>query len=762
MKVRSRPRRRPGLNLEALEGRLLPANPGTLTIPLDPTLDQFGDQVVTVQAYGDPSQAGFGIFDTGASAITFSADDQANFASLGGGIPIKVPGGASASGIGGDITGDVSQPGTILADGAHAMSLTFDDFGFPILNIDFGPNTAQATGVQAFVGTDATPDLPTITGTPILNPSPTSPNGLAALVDMQGYQLDFSGLVPGLSVAMPDLHFVPPNTALTATDGTTAPVYVPLGLFGGDNHANPGDAITESPSPIQNDVQLVNQATTLSHQHLLLDTGAQLTVISTRAAQSLGFDLSNPETTITVEGVGGSVDVPGFTLPELDLPLSDGGTLQFTNVPIYVLDVDPQIDGLLGMNLWNTASSVLYDPFRTGGAALGLTFFTNPDRGAGDGSGLALLQQLGSPLGEALQGHQIPGFNVTLGTISGQVYQDTNANGGKDAGEPGLAGRTVYLDTEVNGKWQQGVQHATTDAGGAYSFGGLEPGTYRVREVLATGWNSSGPASGSYTVTLKAGQQVTGEDFGNYQLASTAGTVFEDRNGNGSKDAAEVGLAGRTVYLDALVNGKWQQGVRRATTGAGGAYSFGGLKPGTYAVREVLPSGWVATGSGNGTLAVTLGSGQALPGQALGAFKVISITGTVFDDRNHNGVRNAGEAGLAGWVVYLDVYRNGTVVQTLRAATNGNGAYAFGGLGPGTYVVREQVQPGWGQTVAAGLTYSVTAASGQNVSGDNFGNYRLPTPHLAPRVAAQAADALFAPADLVSPLLGQGRRPGAP
>jgi hypothetical protein len=137
---------------------------------------------------------------------------------------------------------------------------------------------------------------------------------LAALVNMQGYQMDFSELVPGLTLAMPDLNFVPPNTAVAAANGTTDPLYVPLGLFGGDNHTNPGDVITESPSPIQNDVTLVNQSAALTHQHLLLDTGAQNTVISTHEAQSLGFDLNNPETTLTVQGVGGTVDVPGYTL----------------------------------------------------------------------------------------------------------------------------------------------------------------------------------------------------------------------------------------------------------------------------------------------------------------------------------------------------------------------------------------------------------------------------------------------------------------
>src|SRR5205823_3079217 len=36
-------------------------------------------------------------------------------------------------------------------------------------------------------------------------------------------------------------------------------------------------------------------------------------------------------------------------------------------------------------------------------------------------------------------------------SLSGEVYQDLNANGQADAGEPGLAGRTVYIDVHANG-----------------------------------------------------------------------------------------------------------------------------------------------------------------------------------------------------------------------------------------------------------------------------------------------------------------------
>ena len=246
MRWRQPVRRQAWLGAEWLEVRLALAGPTQLTIPLDPTLDQFGDQVETIQAFGDSSRAAFGLFDTGASAITFSAADQEIFDFLGGPIPIKAPGGARAEGVGGSVTGDVSQPGKVLADGLHASSLTFDRQGFPIFNINLDSGSAAADGVQAFVGTfSGSPLLPTITGTPLLNPSQANPNGLAARIDLQGELLDFSDVIPGLKLAVPDVHFVAANAPLAAASGTTDPVTVPLELFGGDNHTNPGNSITE-------------------------------------------------------------------------------------------------------------------------------------------------------------------------------------------------------------------------------------------------------------------------------------------------------------------------------------------------------------------------------------------------------------------------------------------------------------------------------------------------------------------------------------
>src|SRR5262249_22347247 len=109
-------------------------------------------------------------------------------------------------------------------------------------------------------------------------------------------------------------------------------------------------------------------------QNFLFDTGAQVTVISTADAAALGLDLQHPEFSTLLEGGSGSQRVSGYTISELDLPTSDGGRLRFGNVPVFVADLGQGLDGVLGMNLLNTATQMLYDPFGPGGASVSFTF----------------------------------------------------------------------------------------------------------------------------------------------------------------------------------------------------------------------------------------------------------------------------------------------------------------------------------------------------------------------------------------------------
>jgi hypothetical protein len=508
--------------LELLEHRLAPTGT-TVLVPLDRIADEFGNQIITVQAYETSARAAFGIFDTGASALTFSAGDQARFSALGVPIPIKVPRGAEAEGLGGTIIGDVSNPGTILADGLHAANLSFDSLGHAQFAIQFGSGSAYTPRIQAFVGTqDGSPLLPTITGMQILN------GGLAALVTMSGATLDFSQAIPNLVLSLPDLSFVPSGTALTVGPDSQNPVRVPLTLVGFDNYLSPGNSISEARVPVQNDVSLFNgRHGSIKEQSFLFDTGAQVTVISTRDAQALGLDLQHPEFSTLLEGVGGSQRVGGYTIAELDLPTSDGGSVRFGDVPVFVADLGQGVDGVLGMNLLNTATAMLYDPFGTGGASVSFTFSRLAHAAAGDPPDLvSKLDRLGVSFAGAIQGSQLPGLALNTGKVSGQVFVDYNGNGVAEQGEPGLAGQTVFLDLNNSGQLDPGDPTATTDPNGFYQFTGLAAGTYTVRELLPAGFTVLGSFGASTRVVLPGGGTVNAVSFANLAMQPNPTAAF--------------------------------------------------------------------------------------------------------------------------------------------------------------------------------------------------------------------------------------------
>src|ERR1700722_12046045 len=77
--------------------------------------------------------------------------------------------------------------------------------------------------------------------------------------------------------------------------------------------------------------------------------------------------------------------------------------------------------------------------------------------------------------------------NFQLVSISGSKFNDLNDDGIREAGEPGLPGITIFLDTNNNGILDAGEQSTVTDVNGNYSFTDLGPGTSIVREVAPAG-----------------------------------------------------------------------------------------------------------------------------------------------------------------------------------------------------------------------------------------------------------------------------------
>ena len=101
----------------------------------------------------------------------------------------------------------------------------------------------------------------------------------------------------------------------------------------------------------------------LDKDRFMLDTGAQVTVIGTRIAARLALNPVNKEFEVEIEGVTGeSIMAPGFYIDTITIP-AIGQWLEFTNVPVILLDVaSPEggtLDGIIGMNLFTQYNLIL-------------------------------------------------------------------------------------------------------------------------------------------------------------------------------------------------------------------------------------------------------------------------------------------------------------------------------------------------------------------------------------------------------------------
>ncbi len=248
-------------------------------------------------------------------------------------------------------------------------------------------------------------------------------------------------------------------------------------------------------------------------------------------------------------------------------------------------------------------------------------------------------------------------------------------------------------------------------------------GTYYARFRVTDAANTDGPT----------GQEPSGE-VEDYKInvaapapGSISGTKFNDLDGDGVKDAGEGGVGSVTIELQNTSG----QVITTTTTASDGAYTFTSVPAGTYRVREHVPTDSVQTTANPPDTAVV--AGQGVTGVDFGNFKKFSISGRKFNDADNNGNDNGGaEAGIGGVTIYLDLdgsggFSGGDVSTTTAPST---GAYSFTGLGPRTagYIVREITPLGTNQTAPAGGFYLVSAASGTNVTGRDFGNFTPPSP----------------------------------
>ena len=274
----------------------------------------------------------------------------------------------------------------------------------------------------------------------------------------------------------------------------------------------------------------------------------------------------------------------------------------------------------------------------------------------------------------------------------------------------------------------------TTGEDGRFCFEHLGPGVHSIREVIQEGWEQTSPG-GAHEVPTESGKDVRNLDFANFKQIRLCGTKFDDLLANQVRDSSDPGLANWEIRLDLDSNDSID---RTAITAAEGGYCFEDIGPGDHRISEVLIEGWRQTfPAGPGTHSIEARSGRDFLDLDFGNFRLGLIAGIKFEDRNADGLwQDPGEARLPGWTIYLDVDEDGqldrpgqsNVCDELSgepcAVTDARGEYAFGGLLPGAYPIREVVQPGWVQTNPDPLLI-VVDRSGQVFPAQNIGNFEL-------------------------------------
>ncbi|WP_333790684.1 invasin domain 3-containing protein, partial [Sphingorhabdus sp.] len=232
---------------------------------------------------------------------------------------------------------------------------------------------------------------------------------------------------------------------------------------------------------------------------------------------------------------------------------------------------------------------------------------------------------------------------------------------------------------------------------------------------------------GTYTATLTSSTSVTTATIngtvGGYTISddATVGFTSNASISGAVKRASGVGVSGRTVIL--LNNSG--QAVATATTGAGGAYTFANVAPGTYGIDfestgNYKTKGKSSTGNNSSNSVRSIGVNASSTVTAVDGV-VIDPAGVVYSSSARTSISNAivslyynGSKVSNSW---LDLTLGGGNDQT----TGSDGAYTFvlngsASSSPGSYELRVVAPSGFNNSastvIPAGGTYTPALGGG--------------------------------------------------
>lgn len=349
---------------------------------------------------------------------------------------------------------------------------------------------------------------------------------------------------------------------------------------------------------------------------------------------------------------------------------------------------------------------------------------------------------------------------LPLGSIGGFVYlaapgQDCTSDHDADGNVPVVDAEIRLLDSSGNV-----IETTRTLTDGSYLFDQLPRGVYSIVEVTPEGLIDGGAHVGDLRtladqLLVAAGQVIDsgtiggvslppGAIGGNYNFceaapASISGTVYHDRNDDGTQDIGEEPIEDVLLSLIDSIGNE----IATTRTDGEGRYTFAGLAPETYQVVQTQPNGFIDGQDSVGTIndqpvgrlggdadsLVDIALRQGLHGVEynFGERQAASISGRVHVDLDEDCELDPGEDTLEGVVIELRDEANNLVATT---QTDSEGVYRFDGLAPGTYTVVEQQPEGFfdgGATVGSegGVAGTNRIANVTLVSGANAENYNF-------------------------------------
>lgn len=324
---------------------------------------------------------------------------------------------------------------------------------------------------------------------------------------------------------------------------------------------------------------------------------------------------------------------------------------------------------------------------------------------------------------------QYIGF-VWAGQVTGICFLDANYNGMYDEGEEPMPGVKVTAIRQAADE-ETAVTYSGED--GTFTLTGLRANTYKMRAVL--------PQDGSdFTKTVKdplgnhfASRPGRRENFwkdfvlsdaqmrvmnvGVIYPASITGTVYLDNDFSGAINGKEKTISG---FLVKLLDERGNT-VTSDKTSIKGKYELVDVPPGDYTLSVTALKDYAFTrlGEGNVILNKTNGEGysetihldlkEKKTGMDIGMIQPGTVTGSVFADRNDNGIRDNGENGLKGVTVRL----MGEEGEAFRAEIGEDGTYLFDAVMPGDYHL-EYVLP-------ENAVFARVTNGGNTISGEGTG-----------------------------------------